>query len=83
MVEPGATAIIGRDTRESGFFIETKLSQAIAENGGKAIVAGMTATPAIAYLARKLGCDYGIMISASHNPPNTTALSFFGKRRKN
>ncbi len=77
MVEPGATAIIGRDTRESGFFIETKLSQAIAENGGKAIVAGMTATPAIAYLARKLGCDYGIMISASHNPPEYNGIKFF------
>ena len=60
--------IIGRDTRLSGEMLEAALVAGICSAGGRAMLAGVIPTPAIAYLARKHRAKAGIVISASHNP---------------
>lgn len=77
-VRPGAKVVIGRDTRESGLDIEISLSESFLKYGGQVVVVGMTATPTLAFLTRKLKGDFGIMISASHNPPEYNGIKFFG-----
>ncbi len=70
--------LIGRDTRISGQMLETSLMAGICSAGGKAISAGIIPTPAIAYLAKKIGAAAGIVISASHNPFYDNGIKFFG-----
>ena len=70
--------LIGRDTRISGPMFEAALSAGICSAGGKAVVAGIIPTPAIAYLAHKLKAQAGIVISASHNPFHDNGIKFFG-----
>ena len=70
--------LIGRDTRVSGEMLETALIAGICSAGGRAIVAGIIPTPAVAYLARKLETKAGIVISASHNPFYDNGIKFFG-----
>ncbi len=74
---PKSKVVIGRDTRISGPFIETELANRLAQKGAEVIIAGMTATPTLAYLTKLLGADFGIMISASHNPPEYNGIKFF------
>ncbi|MDD4315875.1 MAG: phosphoglucosamine mutase, partial [Clostridia bacterium] len=76
-VYPAAKIVLGRDTRQSGPFIENELAKRFSEKGATVVVAGMTATPALAYLTKLLGGDLGIMISASHNPPEYNGIKFF------
>jgi phosphoglucosamine mutase len=82
--EPGAGSreplrfVIGRDTRESGAWIEEELARGITSEGGKVVSAGVVPTPAIAYLARTEGFDAGIVISASHNPYEDNGIKVFG-----
>jgi phosphoglucosamine mutase len=70
--------LIGRDTRISGQMFEAALSAGICSAGGHAILAGVIPTPAIAYLARKMQAQAGIVISASHNPFHDNGIKFFG-----
>ncbi len=70
--------LIGRDTRISGSMFESALAAGICSAGGKALVAGIIPTPAIAYLARKMKAKAGIVISASHNPFHDNGIKFFG-----
>lgn len=70
--------LIGRDTRISGQMFEAALAAGICSAGGKAILAGVIPTPAIAYLAKKLKTQAGIVISASHNPFHDNGIKFFG-----
>lgn len=70
--------LIGRDTRISGQMFEAALAAGICSAGGKAVIAGIIPTPAIAYLARKLSANAGIVISASHNPFQDNGIKFFG-----
>ena len=70
--------IIGRDTRISGEMFESALTAGICSAGGRAMLAGIIPTPAIAYLARKHKAKAGIVISASHNPFHDTGIKFFG-----
>ena len=72
------TILIGRDTRISGPMFESALAAGICSAGGQAIVAGIIPTPAIAYLAKKLKANAGIVISASHNPFHDNGIKFFG-----
>ena len=72
------TVLIGRDTRISGEMLESSLIAGICSAGGRAIVAGIIPTPAVAYLARKLETKAGIVISASHNPFYDNGIKFFG-----
>jgi len=70
--------IIGRDTRISGEMLEAALTAGITSAGGRAMVAGIIPTPAIAYLARMHHAKAGIVISASHNPFHDNGIKFFG-----
>jgi phosphoglucosamine mutase len=72
------TVLIARDTRVSGKFIVDELKNAILACGVNVVDAGMTATPVCAYLTKKLGCSLGIMVSASHNPPEYNGIKYFG-----
>ncbi len=69
--------IIGRDPRESGERMEKTLARVISENGAEVLLAGMVPTPCLAYLTEFYGCDYGIMLSASHNPPEYNGVKLF------
>ena len=70
--------LIGRDTRISGPMFEAALAAGICSAGGKAVIAGVIPTPAIAYLAKKIKAQAGIVISASHNPFHDNGIKFFG-----
>lgn len=70
--------LIGRDTRISGQMLETALAAGICSAGGKAILLGVIPTPAVAYLARLIGAQAGVVISASHNVFSDNGIKFFG-----
>jgi len=70
--------VIGRDTRESGEWIEQELARGLSSGGATVVSAGVVPTPAIAYLARTEGFDAGIVISASHNPYEDNGIKVFG-----
>ena len=70
--------LIGRDTRISGEMFEAALTAGICSAGGRAMIAGVIPTPAIAYLARRHRAKAGIVISASHNPFGDNGIKFFG-----
>ncbi|HEX8031509.1 MAG TPA: phosphoglucosamine mutase [Vicinamibacterales bacterium] len=70
--------VIGRDTRESGTWIENELARGLCSMGASVVSAGVVPTPAIAYLARTEGFDAGIVISASHNPFEDNGIKVFG-----
>lgn len=72
-----AKIVIGKDTRESGPIFESALVSGIAANNGKALLAGILPTPAIAFLTKCLNADAGIVISASHNPASDNGLKVF------
>ena len=75
--------IIGRDTRESGEWIERELARGAASQGAVVSSAGIMPTPGVAYLARSLDFDLGVVISASHNPYQDNGIKVFsGPRRK-
>jgi phosphoglucosamine mutase len=70
--------VIGRDTRESGIWIEEELARGLTSEGASVVSAGVVPTPAVAYLARTEGFDAGIVISASHNPYEDNGIKVFG-----
>src|SRR5205823_7269937 len=59
--------LIGRDTRESGEWIERELGRGVHAEGAAITSAGVIPTPATAYITRAMGFDAGLVISASHN----------------
>lgn len=65
---PNTKIVVGYDTRESSEPLANSLLKAITSHGGHAINLGVIPTPAVAYVTKKYSYDYGIMISASHNP---------------
>src|SRR5690349_22821923 len=69
--------IIGRDTRESGSWIEQALIGGLHEAGAQVKSAGVITTPGVAYLARKLPAAAGVVISASHNPYHDNGIKVF------
>ena len=69
--------VIGRDTRESGEWIESALRTGVTKAGGRSQSAGVITTPGVAYLARTLPADAGIVISASHNPYRDNGIKVF------
>jgi phosphoglucosamine mutase len=72
--------LVGRDTRESGVWIEAELAQGASGEGAKVTSAGVVPTPAIAYLTREKGYDAGVVISASHNPYEDNGIKVFSGR---
>ncbi|NGM17615.1 phosphoglucosamine mutase [Xiamenia xianingshaonis] len=73
----GKTILIGKDTRISGDMLEACVAAGVMSVGGTALMAGVIPTPAIALQVRELSCDGGVMISASHNPPEYNGIKFF------
>ncbi len=69
--------VIGRDTRESGAWIEAAVARGIAAANGEFHCAGIITTPGVAYLTRHIKADAGIVISASHNPYRDNGLKVF------
>jgi phosphoglucosamine mutase len=69
--------LVGRDTRESGEWIERELARGVATQGASVVSAGVIPTPAIAYLTRSEAFDAGIVISASHNPYEDNGIKIF------
>ncbi len=69
--------VVGRDTRESGEWIERELGRGAAAEGATMTSAGVIPTPAVAYLARASGFDLGIVLSASHNPYADNGIKVF------
>ena len=70
--------IIGRDTRISGTMLESAIISGLISEGSEVILAGVAPTPAIAYLTHTMGCDAGIMLTASHNPYHDNGIKIFG-----
>lgn len=73
----GKTIVLGKDTRKSGDMLEAAVVAGITSAGGDALLAGVIPTPAVALLTRELHADGGIVISASHNPPEYNGIKFF------
>jgi phosphoglucosamine mutase len=69
--------LAGRDTRESGVWIERELAHGIASQGGTFTSAGIIPTPAVAYLTPRMGYTAGAVISASHNPFEDNGIKVF------
>jgi phosphoglucosamine mutase len=72
--------LIGRDTRESGPWIEAELAHGAVGEGASVTSAGIVPTPAVAYLTRAAGYDAGVVISASHNPFEDNGIKVFSGR---
>src|SRR5215472_13283931 len=72
--------IIGRDTRESGEWMERELGRGVHAEGAAVTSAGVIPTPATAYVTRALGFDAGLVISASHNPFEDNGIKVFSGR---
>jgi phosphoglucosamine mutase len=70
--------VIGKDTRLSGYMIETALVAGFTSVGVDVFQTGPLPTPAVAMLTRSLRCDLGVMISASHNPYDDNGIKLFG-----
>lgn len=69
--------VIGRDTRISGSMLVSALIAGITSSGGDVYKVGVTTTPSISYLVENKGFDFGIMISASHNPFYDNGIKIF------
>jgi phosphoglucosamine mutase len=69
--------VTGRDTRESGLWLERALAHGAREAGATALHAGIITTPGVAFLARTLEADAGVVISASHNPFQDNGIKIF------
>ncbi|PZO67039.1 MAG: phosphoglucosamine mutase [Paracoccus denitrificans] len=70
--------VIGKDTRRSGYMLETALTAGLTSVGMNVMLLGPVPTPAVGFLTRSMRADIGIMISASHNPAHDNGIKFFG-----
>ncbi|HYR80308.1 MAG TPA: phosphoglucosamine mutase, partial [Candidatus Dormibacteraeota bacterium] len=71
--------LIGKDTRLSGYMLETALESGICSMGVDVWLVGPLPTPAIAFLTRSMRADAGVVISASHNPFQDNGIKFFSR----
>ncbi|MDO8627288.1 MAG: phosphoglucosamine mutase, partial [Candidatus Diapherotrites archaeon] len=72
--------VIGKDTRLSGYMIESALTSGIVSMGANVLLVGPMPTPAIAHLTKSLNADAGIVISASHNPSEDNGIKIFDEQ---
>src|SRR3954471_5797382 len=72
-------AVVGRDPRASGEFLEAAVVAGLASAGVDVIRVGVIPTPAVAYLTHALNADLGVMLSASHNPAPDNGIKFFDR----
>ncbi len=73
----GGQVLIGKDTRLSGYMFESALEAGFVAAGVNVMLIGPLPTPGIAYMTRRLGCSFGVVISASHNPYEDNGIKFF------
>ncbi|MEK6692202.1 MAG: phosphoglucosamine mutase [Nitrospirota bacterium] len=71
--------VIGKDTRLSGYMIESALTSGICSMGADVVLLGPLPTPGVAFITRSLRADAGVMISASHNPFEDNGIKFFSR----
>jgi len=71
-------AVVGRDPRASGEFLEAAVVAGLASSGVGVLRLGVLPTPGVAYLTGALAADFGVVISASHNPAEDNGIKFFG-----
>jgi phosphoglucosamine mutase len=72
-------AVVGRDPRASGEFLEAAVVAGLASAGVDVILVGVLPTPGVAFLTDALGADLGVMLSASHNPMPDNGIKFFSR----
>ncbi|MFJ6214388.1 phosphoglucosamine mutase [Streptomyces sp. NPDC092296] len=72
-------AVVGRDPRASGEFLEAAVVAGLAGSGVDVLLVGVLPTPAVAYLTGVLGADLGVMLSASHNPMPDNGIKFLAR----
>jgi phosphoglucosamine mutase len=70
--------VIGKDTRLSGYMLETAIAAGICAMGGRVLLTGPIPTPAVANLTQSMRADAGVVISASHNPFADNGIKLFG-----
>jgi phosphoglucosamine mutase len=73
------SAVVGRDPRRSGEFLEAAVVAGLASSGVDVRRLGVIPTPAVAYLTDVLDADFGVMLSASHNPAPDNGIKFFAR----
>ncbi|MBX3604697.1 MAG: phosphoglucosamine mutase [Piscinibacter sp.] len=78
--ESRPTVLIGKDTRISGYMIESALEAGFASAGVDVLMTGPLPTPGVAYMTRALRLSLGVVISASHNPFGDNGIKFFSAR---
>lgn len=71
--------LIGKDTRLSGYMLETALASGICSMGGDCVLVGPMPTPGIAFLTQSIRADAGVVISASHNPYYDNGIKIFSR----
>jgi phosphoglucosamine mutase len=71
-------AVIGKDTRLSGYMLETALTSGLVSMGMDVLLVGPVPTPAVAHLTRSMAAEVGIMLTASHNPSDDNGIKIFG-----
>ncbi len=76
---PRPRAVVGRDPRASGEFLEGAVVAGLASSGVDVLRLGVIPTPAVAYLTKALGADFGVVLSASHNPAPDNGIKFFAR----
>ncbi len=82
LAEPGPArpvAVVGRDPRASGEFLEAAVVAGLAGRGVDVLRLGVLPTPAVAYLTDATAADFGVMLSASHNPASDNGIKFFAR----
>ena len=72
-------AVVGRDPRASGEFLEAAVVAGLAASGVDVVRLGVMPTPAVAYLTAALDAEFGVMLSASHNPAPDNGIKFFAR----
>jgi phosphoglucosamine mutase len=71
--------LVGKDTRLSGYMIETALASGICSMGVDVLLVGPLPTPGVAFLTRSMRADAGVVVSASHNPYQDNGIKFFSR----
>lgn len=79
LLEPGSVVVIGRDTRISGPMLEAALTAGLTTEGVHVVMAGVIPTPTLGYLIDNLNARAGVMISASHNPPEYNGIKLLDR----
>ncbi|MGN0771923.1 MAG: phosphoglucosamine mutase [Christensenellales bacterium] len=77
IIKSGCRVVVGRDTRYSGTMLSLAIASGVMQGGGEVIDVGIMPTAGIAYLTRIYRADYGVVISASHNPPEYNGIKIF------